>query len=171
MRRRVVVPHPSDRPGRRPRGRRSRRRRPRRRPSRTVRVGWRGRRARSERATRPAPACVLSPAPRAARQVARLLYTWENLVFSCLRRHEDDTVLSADLEGTAAEGLGVRRNVVENLALKTLFYLGEAPIDELAEHLRIAPYIVEGVFQRLKKDQLMLATGLAGSGHRVALTS
>jgi len=30
-------------------------------------------------------------------------------------------VLSADLEGTAAEGLGVRRSVVENLTLKTLF--------------------------------------------------
>jgi len=79
-------------------------------------------------------------------------------------------VLSADLEGTAAEGLGVRRSVVENLALKSLFYLGEATIQELAEQLRIAPYIVEGVFQRLKKDQLMQATGLAAGGHRVNLT-
>jgi predicted ATPase with chaperone activity len=79
-------------------------------------------------------------------------------------------VLSADLEGTAAEGLGIRRSVVENLALKTLFYLGDASIQELAEHLRIAPYIVEGIFQRLRKDQLMQAIGLAAGGHRVNLT-
>jgi predicted ATPase with chaperone activity len=79
-------------------------------------------------------------------------------------------VLSADLEGTAAEGLGVRRSVVENLTLKTLFYLGDASIQELAEQLRIAPYIVEGVFQRLRKDQLIQATGLAAGGHRVNLT-
>jgi predicted ATPase with chaperone activity len=79
-------------------------------------------------------------------------------------------MLSADLEGTAAEGLGVRRSVVENLTLKTLFYLGEATIQELAEQLRIAPYIVEGVFQRLRKDQLIQAVGLAAGGHRVTLT-
>jgi predicted ATPase with chaperone activity len=80
-------------------------------------------------------------------------------------------VLSADFDGIAAEGLGVRRSVVENLTLKTLFYLGEASIQELAEYLRIAPYIVEGVFQRLRKDQLIQAVGLAHGGHRVNLTS
>jgi predicted ATPase with chaperone activity len=79
-------------------------------------------------------------------------------------------VLSADLEGTAAEGLGIRRSVVENLTMKTLFYLGDASIQELAEQLRIAPYIVEGIFQRLRKDQLMQAIGLAAGGHRVNLT-
>ncbi len=80
-------------------------------------------------------------------------------------------MLSADLEGNAAEGLGVRRSVVENLTLKTLFYLGEATIQELAEQLRIAPFIVEGVFQRLRKDQLIQAVGLGTGGHRVNLTS
>jgi DNA-binding MarR family transcriptional regulator len=79
-------------------------------------------------------------------------------------------VLSADLEGTAAEGLGVRRSVVESLMLKTLFYLGEASVQELAEQLRIAPYIVEGIFQRLKKDQLIQAVGLTAGGHRLNLT-
>ncbi len=79
-------------------------------------------------------------------------------------------MLSADLEGTAAEGLGVRRSVVENLTLKVLFYLGEATIHELSEQLRIAPYIVEGVFQRLRKDMLIQAVGLAAGGHRVTLT-
>jgi predicted ATPase with chaperone activity len=80
-------------------------------------------------------------------------------------------VLSADLEGTAAEGLGVRRSLVEGLTLKTLFYLGEASIQELANQMCIAAYIVEGVFQRLRKDQFIQAVGLAPGGHRVTLTS
>ena len=53
-------------------------------------------------------------------------------------------MLSADLEGTAADQLGVRRSVVEAIALKTLFYLGEASVQELADRMLIAPYIVEG---------------------------
>jgi predicted ATPase with chaperone activity len=79
-------------------------------------------------------------------------------------------VLSADLEGNAAEGLGVRRSLVEGLTLKTLFFLGEATIQELADQLRIPPYIVEGVFQRLRKDQFIQAVGLAPGGHRLTLT-
>ena len=80
-------------------------------------------------------------------------------------------MLSADLDGTAAESLGVRRSVVDGLTLKTLFYLGEASVHELGEQLHIAPYIVEGTFQRMRKDQLCQATGLAGGGHRITLTS
>src|SRR5664279_231428 len=80
-------------------------------------------------------------------------------------------MLTPDLDGTAAEELGVRRSVVENLTLKTLFYLGEATVQELATQLHIPPYIVEGVFQRLRKDQLMQAVGLAAGGHRLTLTS
>ena len=80
-------------------------------------------------------------------------------------------MLTPDIDGTAAEGLGVRRSVVENLTLKTLFYLGESTIHELATQLHIASFIVEGMFQRLRKDQLMQAVGLAAGGHRVTLTS
>jgi len=79
-------------------------------------------------------------------------------------------VLSADLEGTAAEGLGVRRSLIDGLTLKTLFYLGEATVAELAEQMRIAPYIIEGVFQRLRKEQFIQAVGLAPGGHRLTLT-
>ena len=80
-------------------------------------------------------------------------------------------MLSADFEGNAAEGLGVRRAIIENLAMKTLFYLTEASINELAQHLCVAPYIVEGIFQRLRKEQLLQAVGLGTGGHRVQLTS
>src|SRR5262249_26097938 len=53
---------------------------------------------------------------------------------------------------------------------KTLFQLGESSVHELAEQLRVAPFIVEGVFQRLRKEQLMQAVGMTGSAHRGTLT-
>ena len=80
-------------------------------------------------------------------------------------------MLIADFDGSAVEGLGVRRGVVENLALKTLFCLGEVSIKELATQLRVTPFIVEGVFQRHRKDELMQAVGMAQGGHRINLTA
>jgi predicted ATPase with chaperone activity len=80
-------------------------------------------------------------------------------------------MLSADLEGAAADQLGVRPSVVEAIALKTLFYLGEASVQELADRMHIGPYVVEGIFQRMRKDMLMQALGLTDGGHRVNLTS
>ncbi len=80
-------------------------------------------------------------------------------------------MLVADFDGNAVEELGVRRGVVENLTLKTLFCLGEASVRELADQLHVTPFIVEGVFQRYRKDELMQAVGLAQGGHRVNLTA
>ena len=80
-------------------------------------------------------------------------------------------MLVADFDGSAVEGLGVRRGIVENLALKTVFCLGETSIKELAAQLCITPFIVEGVFQRHRRDELMQAVGLAQGGHRVTLTA
>ena len=80
-------------------------------------------------------------------------------------------MLIADFDGSAVERLGVRRGIVENLALKTLFSLGEVSVQELATHLRVTPFIVEGVFQRHRKDELMQAVGLAQGGHRINLTA
>ena len=79
-------------------------------------------------------------------------------------------MLSADIDGTAANELGVRRSLIDSLAMKTLFQLGESSVHELSEHLHIAPYIVEGVFQRLRKEQLCQSMGMTGNTHRVSLT-
>jgi predicted ATPase with chaperone activity len=80
-------------------------------------------------------------------------------------------MLSADIDGSAAEELGVRRNLIDSLTMKTLYQLGESSVQELAEHLHIAPFIVEGVFQRLRKEQLCQALGMIGDSHRIALTT
>jgi hypothetical protein len=80
-------------------------------------------------------------------------------------------MLIADVDGTGAEGLGVRLSVVDNLTLKTLFQLGEASIQELAGRLHVSPFIVEGVFQRLRKAEVMQTIGFTHGGRRVNLTA
>jgi len=49
---------------------------------------------------------------------------------------------------------GIRRKFLEDLALKTVYLLGEVSLRELAEHMQINLRIVEELFQRLRKDQL-----------------
>jgi len=76
-----------------------------------------------------------------------------------------------DLGGTMITDLGVRRSLIEGLVIKTLHYLGEASTHELAKQLCISPSIVDGIFQRMRKEQLAQATGMSAGGHRIQLTS
>src|SRR5262245_14500703 len=76
----------------------------------------------------------------------------------------------SDAEGTIVEGLGIRRALVEALTLKSLYYLGEASVQELSQQMCVSRSVVESVFGRLRKDQLCQATGMTVGMHRVALT-
>jgi len=67
----------------------------------------------------------------------------------------------------SVEDLGIRRALLEELALKTLFVLGEMSLRQLADHMRLNHGLVEDVFVRLRKDQLVEVTGLSGGIHRV----
>src|SRR5207247_8012696 len=69
-----------------------------------------------------------------------------------------------------AEETGIRRKVLEDLTLKTMYLMGELSLHDLAEHMRIGLRIVDDAFQRLRKDQLCQVTGMAGAVHRVVLT-
>ena len=69
------------------------------------------------------------------------------------------------------EELGVRRSLLEDLALKILYLVGEMSLHELARHLGLSPSVVEELFQRLRKDQLCQVTGMAGRVHRINTTS
>jgi predicted ATPase with chaperone activity len=69
------------------------------------------------------------------------------------------------------EELGLRRKLLEDLALKTIFISGELTLTELAASLRIDVGIVDALFQRFRRDQLCHVTGMAGSVHRIVLTS
>jgi predicted ATPase with chaperone activity len=69
------------------------------------------------------------------------------------------------------EEIGVRRNLLEDLALKILYLVGEMSLHELARHMGLSLGIVEELFQRLRKDQLCQVTGMTGSVHRITTTS
>jgi len=71
----------------------------------------------------------------------------------------------------SVEETGIRRSVLEDLALKTLYVLGELGLRELADHMRVNLRIVEELFQRLRKDQLCQVTGMMGGVHRIVTTS
>jgi predicted ATPase with chaperone activity len=71
----------------------------------------------------------------------------------------------------SVEDIGVRRNLLEDLALKVLYLIGEMSLLELARHLKLSLNMVEQLFQRLRKDQLCQVTGMAGAVFRVTTTS
>jgi predicted ATPase with chaperone activity len=66
---------------------------------------------------------------------------------------------------------GIRRKLLEDLALKTLYVLGELTLRELAEHMCLSMRVVEELFQRLRKDQLCQVTGMTAGVHRIVPTS
>jgi predicted ATPase with chaperone activity len=78
------------------------------------------------------------------------------------------TVISAS---GSIEEMGVRRNLLEDLALKTLYLVGEMSLHELARHIGLSLSMAEELFQRLRKDQLCQVTGMTRGVHRITTTS
>ena len=78
--------------------------------------------------------------------------------------------MTIDAPRTADE-TGIRRKVLEDLTLKTMYLIGELSLHDLADHLRLSVRIVDDVFQHLRKDQLCQVTGMAGAVHRIVLTA
>ena len=72
---------------------------------------------------------------------------------------------------TTLEELEVPRKLLEDLALKTIHVLGEVSLVGLAEHMRVGLRIVDEIFQRLRKEQLVQVTGMVASVHQVVATA
>jgi predicted ATPase with chaperone activity len=75
------------------------------------------------------------------------------------------------LQPKSIEELGIRRSTLEDLALKTLYLLGEISLHELINHMGVSLAIVEELFQRLLKDQLCQVTGMDRGVQRIITTS
>jgi predicted ATPase with chaperone activity len=69
------------------------------------------------------------------------------------------------------DDLGVRRTLLEDLALKILYLHGEMPLDELAEQMHINLNIGDEIFQQLRRQQFIEVTGMSGVVHRITATS
>jgi predicted ATPase with chaperone activity len=79
--------------------------------------------------------------------------------------------LRAIAASRSIEEIGVRRTLLEDLALKILYQVGEMTLHELACHMGLNLGVVETVFQRLRKEQLFNVSGMAGSVYRITTTS
>jgi len=75
-------------------------------------------------------------------------------------------IISRSIEET-----GIRKNLLEDLALKLIYLVGEIPLNELARQMGLSYKVVEELFQRLRRDQLCQVTGMTGGTHRVTTSS
>ena len=67
--------------------------------------------------------------------------------------------------------LGIRRSLIEDLALKILYVQGELQLVELAEQMGLSYAIVKEVFERLRRGELVEVKGMTAGVHRIATTS
>lgn len=71
----------------------------------------------------------------------------------------------------STQDLGFRRNLLDDLALKTLYMHGEMTLYELSRNLKVSFRIIEEVFQQLRKEELCEVKGLVEGIHRITTTS
>ncbi len=67
--------------------------------------------------------------------------------------------------------LGVRKSLVQNIALKILYLQGELLLVHLAEQMRVSLSVVTEIFELLRKEQLLEVKGMVGGVQRVTTTS
>ncbi|MFB3916197.1 MAG: ATP-binding protein [Terriglobales bacterium] len=69
------------------------------------------------------------------------------------------------------EALGIRRSILEDLALKTVYMNGEISLQELSTQMCVNTAVAEELFGRLRKDQLCEVTGMTGVVYRTTTTT
>ncbi len=65
---------------------------------------------------------------------------------------------------------GIRRSLLEDLALKTLFLSGEMSLRELGEHMQLSLHVIEELFNTMRREQLCEVKGMIAGIHRIAAT-
>ena len=66
---------------------------------------------------------------------------------------------------------GLRKGVIEDLAIKILYLHGELSIVELGDLVCLSAGVMDEVFQFLRKEQLCEVRGMSGGSHRVTATA
>lgn len=67
--------------------------------------------------------------------------------------------------------LDVRKGVLEDIALKTLYLSGSLSVLELAEKMCLGYEVVDALFSQLRAEQFCLVTGMTGHVHQIAITA
>src|SRR5215831_21272909 len=66
------------------------------------------------------------------------------------------------------EEVGIRRGLLEDLALKILYMHGEMSLIQLAEHMRLSLGVIEEIFQSFRREGFCEVKGMTGGTHRIA---
>ena len=69
------------------------------------------------------------------------------------------------------EETGVKRGLLEDLALKSFYLQGELTLRELAAYMHVSLGIVREIFEFLRKEQFVEVKGMAGGDFRVTTTT
>jgi predicted ATPase with chaperone activity len=67
--------------------------------------------------------------------------------------------------------VGVRKTILEDLTLKTLYVTGPSSLLELATLMRLTFRVVDEVVRRLRAEQLCEVTGMSGNVAHIAISS
>jgi hypothetical protein len=91
-------------------------------------------------------------------------------------KHDDDFVKrdyqpSPTVRPQSIGELDVRRSILEDIALKTLYLSGTLSVLELAERMRLSYEVVDSLFGQLRAEQFCLVTGMTGHVHQIAITA
>lgn len=79
--------------------------------------------------------------------------------------------LAAVPEPKSVEETGIRKAILEGLALKILYLGGPFSLFELSRQLRLSLEVTEEIFDRLRAEQLCSVTGLTGNVPNLAITA
>ena len=69
------------------------------------------------------------------------------------------------------EQTGVRRNLLEDLALKVVYLMGEISLLDLSRQIGLNGRIVEELFEKMRKEQLCQVTAMDRGVHRITTTT
>ena len=67
--------------------------------------------------------------------------------------------------------VGVRKSVLEGLALKFIYWTGPLSVLELSKHIRLSHRVTDELFRWLRAEQLCEVTGMSGNVPNIAITS
>ena len=69
------------------------------------------------------------------------------------------------------EQTGIRRGLLEDLALKTLYLNGEMTLHELSDRMCLGLGVVDEIFRFFRKEQLCEVKGMTSGSHRIRTTT
>jgi hypothetical protein len=81
------------------------------------------------------------------------------------------TELASIPQPQTVDETGVKRSLLEDLALKSFYLQGELMLRDLAAFMRLNPAVVREIFEYLRKEQLVEVKGMVGGDFRVTTTT